>query len=258
MSLLLFGAAVAGLGLGLADAVGKSKAREAEYQDKLNELERTKALLDTQFSQAKQSYNLATDQAREQTAEANKELRLLSSETLDNRDMALDQTARAGSMQSEINAMQMATLAVENQQQLGEATQRVATSGFRGTGTALSLVENVKEAGSFSTQQARMQSMMSNYRTYASAVSNYTSATQQADAYMRKIRQNKNQLNRELEKLELQMNQTTETYMQKGGYLAEDIEYMKDEGYKALQWGMFTDSVSSVVGGLVGGITMFA
>ena len=256
MSLLALGIIGGGL-LGLGSGLSKAKQREADYQDKLEDLNRQKQLLDTQFSQAKQSHELATDQAKAQVSEANAELNLLGQETIDNRDMALDQTAKAGSMQSEVNAMQLATLAVQNTQQTGEARQQAATSGFRGSGTALNLVDNADRQAQSSTAQARMQSKLSNYQTYASAVSNYTSATQQAEAYARKIQQNQNDLERHLASLDQNLGHAQELYELQGGYLASDIQYMNTEGKDALAGAMFWDAAGGMFGGAFNGAGLF-
>lgn len=257
MSLLLIGA-IAGGALGLASGVSKSKQREAEYRDKLEDLNRQKQVLDTQFNQAKESHQLATTQAKEQVSEANAELDLLGQETIDNRDMALEQTSKAGSMQSEVNAMQLATLAVQNTQHTGDARQQAATSGFRGTGSALNLVDNAKRSAQSATSQAKMQSKLSNYQTYASAVSNYTSANQQAAAYARKIDQNKNELDRQLTKLDQNLSHTQDMYQLQGGYLASDIEYLKSEGKDALKDAQLWDIAGGTLGGALNGAGMFA
>lgn len=243
--------------LGALNGLFKARQREADFQDKLEDLNRQKAALDTQYNQARESHELATQQSKDQVKEANEELSLLSRETLDNRDMALDRTSKAGSMQSEVNAMQLATLAVQGKQQTGDARQQAATSGFRGTGSALNLVENAKRSVESATAQARMQSKLSNYQTYASAVSNYTSATQQADAYVRKITQNNNQLERHLAELDLGMEHTTETYEQQGGFLAADIDYMNTKGRKAVDDAKVWDVVGGAFDGLMTGIQLF-
>lgn len=256
-ALLAIGLIGGGL-LGLGGGVSKSKQREAEYQDKLQELNRQKEVLDTQFSQAKDSYNLASTQARERTEETNTELALLGKETLENRDLALGQTGKSGAMQSEINAMQLATLAIQNQMQVGQATQQAATSGFRGSASAMNQVTNAQLATEMATEQARMQSKLSNYQTYASAVRTYTSATQQAEAYNRQIDQNKNELDRQLVSLDLQMNQQKERYELEGGYLSSDIEYMKTEGRKALRSAQTWDILGGTLSGALSGGAMFA
>ena len=257
MSLLALGL-IAGGALGLINGASKANQREADYQDKLEELNRQKTILDTQFNQAKDSYDLSTSHAKQQVSEANNELSLLGQETLDNRDMSLAQTSKAGSMQSEVNAMQLATLAVQNTQQTGEARQQAATSGFRGTASALNLVDNAKRTAQSTTAQAKMQSKLSNYQTYASAVGNYTSATQQADAYARKIEQNKNDLDRQLAALDQNLAQTEEMYQLQGGYLASDIDYMKKEGKKALGNAQFWDVTGGMLNGALSGGAMFA
>lgn len=257
MSLLALGL-IAGGALGLINGASKARQREAEYEDKLEELNRQKKILDTQFSQAKESHELATVQAKAQTDEANKELDLLGKETLDNRDLALDQTAKAGSMQSEVNALQLATLAVQNTQQVGQARQQAASSGFRGTGSAMNLVDNTSQSAKSATAQAKMQSRLSNFQTYASAVNNYTSATQQAEAYERKIEQNKNALDRQLEAMDLSMEQTSQMYELQGGYLGSDIEYLKTKGKKALGGAQWWDVTGGMLNGALNGGAMFA
>ena len=93
--LMAFGMIAGGL-LGLGRGIGKAKQREAEYQDKLEEIQRQQTILDTQFNQARQSYDLGVSQARESTAEANAELDLLATETIVNRDRVVGQTQKAG------------------------------------------------------------------------------------------------------------------------------------------------------------------
>ncbi|MGE0075342.1 MAG: hypothetical protein AB7S52_08955 [Sphaerochaetaceae bacterium] len=257
MSLLALGL-IAGGAIGLINGASKARQREADYEDKLEDLNRQKTILDTQFNQAKESHELATTQAKQQVSEANQELTLLGQETLDNRGMSLAQTSKAGSMQSEINAMQLATLAVQNTQQTGEVRQQAATSGFRGTASALNLVDNAKRSARSTTAQAKMQSKLSNYQTYASAVGNYTSATQQADAYTRKIEQNKNDLDRQLATLDQKLSQADEMYQLEGGYIGSDIEYLKTEGKKALGAAQWWDVTGGMLNGALSGGSMFA
>lgn len=257
MSLLLFGTAMLGGILGLARGASTAELRKAEYEGKLEELDRQRKLLDMQFSQEMMGHELGVRQATARTEEANKELQLLSEETLDNRDLALEQTARTGSMQSEINAMQLATLAVQNTRQVGQARQQAATSGFRGMGSALNVVEQARSTARLSTIQAKMQSRMANYQTYASALHSYTSATQQAQAYQRKIEQNRTELDRQLAAMELEMEQKRQLYELQGGYLASDIEYMNREGKRALETAMFWDVTGGLTLGAMQGVTMF-
>jgi len=258
MTPLLAVGLIAGGLLGLGGGASKAKQREAEYQDKLQDLNRQKEILDTQYSQAKDSYNLATQQAKMKTQESNTELALLGRETIENRDLAIDQTGKAGSMQSAINASQLATLAIQNQMQVGQATQQAATSGFRGSASAMNQVTNAQLATEMATEQARMQSKLSNYQTYASAVGTYTSATQQAEAYSRQIDLNKSELSRQLESFDLQMGQQKEMYDLQGGYLSSDIHYMETEGKKALQSAKGWDIVGGTIGGALSAGAMFA
>ncbi|MDC7229717.1 MAG: hypothetical protein PQJ48_05370 [Sphaerochaetaceae bacterium] len=255
--LLVLGAVAGGL-MGAINGRNKAAQREAEYQDKLEDLNRQKTLLDTGYNQAKQSYNLGVEQAKAGTAEANTELNLLAEETLANRDMALEQTATAGSMQSTVNALQLATLEVQNTQQTGAARQQAATSGFRGTGTAQARVENAISAGATAKDTARKQNQIARYQTYTSALNNYVSANQQEAAYRRKITQNNNALEREIGKLDLQLAQAKETYELKGGYLASDINYLKTEGRKALDSARKWDIIGGGFGGFLQGMAMFA
>ena len=103
-----------------------------------------------------------------------------------------------------------------------------------------------------------MQSKLSNYQTYASAVNSYTSATHQADAYTRKIEQNKNDLDRQLAMLDQNLTQAEETYQLQGGYIGSDIEYLKTDGKKALGDAQFWDVAGSVLNGALNGGAMFA
>lgn len=255
---MLIGMAIAGGVLGLAKGISKQNQRKQEYDDKIQELERQQAMLDTQYSQAKESVALATKQSKAVAAENKAELNLLATETIANRDMSIGMTAEAGSMQSEINAMQVATLAVQNQQQEGQARSQAASSGFRGTGTAMNLVDNATRQGDASMSQARMQSKVSNFQTYGSALSTYTSANQQAEAYERRIVQTENQLKRDIKKYELQLRQAKDTYDQKGGYLTADLTYLKEDGKKALGWARALDVVGGVFSGVAQGYSMFA
>ena len=242
---------LAGIALGAINGISQMNQRNAEYQDKLDELNYQHDQLDLQYSQAQQSNALAAQQAQDQTAEANAEMNLLADQTIGNRDTAVKQTAQSGSMQSHLNALQMATLNVQNKQTEGAASQQVATSGFRNSGTAGNVLENAKRSSQMSTQQAQLQADMSNFQTYASALNTFTSANQQADAYRRQIEGNNNALDDQLEQLQLQMNQTTETYELQGGYIGSQIEYMEGEGRDALDqangWGFFGSVLSGAL-----------
>lgn len=258
MFTLAAGMAIAGGVLGLVKGISKQNQRKQEYDDKIQDLERQQAMLDTQYSQAKESVGLATEQSKIVAAENKAELNLLATETIANRDMSIGMTAKAGSMQSEINAMQVATLAVQNQQQEGQARSQAASSGFRGTGTAMNLVDNATRQGDASMSQARMQSKVSNFQTYGSALSTYTSANQQAEAYERRIVQTEKQLERDLQKYDLQLSQAKETYDQKGGYLAADLAYLEGAGKTALGWARALDVVGGAFSGAAQGYSMFS
>lgn len=254
--LLVFGAVAGGL-LGGLSGRNKAKQREAEYQDKLEDLNRQKTLLDTGYNQAKQSYNLGVEQAKEGTAEANTELNLLAEETIANRDMAIDQTAKVGSMQSEVNALQLATLEVQNTQQAGVARQQAATSGFRGTGTSQARVENAIGAGAMASESARKQNKIARYQSYSSALNTYVSANQQEAAYRRRITQNNNDLAREIARFDLQLAQTEENYNLQGGYLASDINYLRTEGREAVDSASKWDILGGGLKGFFQGMSLF-
>lgn len=242
--------ALIGGGLGLLNGWGNSSARKAEFEDKKTDLERQQASLKENYSQAQSSYNLATENANAVAQENKDEYNLLADETLANRDTTLEQTATNGSMQSQVNAAQIATLAVQSKQSEGAANQSVATSGFRNTGTAMNLVENAKSSNADTMKQAKMQSKLANSQTFTQAVNNYTSANQQIDAYQRRVEQTESQLERDLSKLDLQMEQTKKTYDLQGGYLTADLETMNGkEAANNLWWAQAGDWVSGVVSG---------
>lgn len=255
--LMAFGLITGGI-LGLGSGARKANQREAEYQDKLEEIQRQQTILDTQFNQARQSYDLGVSQARESTAEANAEINLLATETIVNRDRVVGQTQNAGAMQSVVNAMQLAELQVQNTQQTGAARQQSATSGFRGTGTAQARVENAIGAGEAAKNIGRKQNKIAEFQTYSSALNTYISANQQEDAYRRKIEMNESALGRELAKLDLGLAQTREMHELKGGYLASDLEYLKTEGRKALDSAKTWDIIGGGLGGAFQGLAMFA
>jgi hypothetical protein len=255
--LMAFGMIAGGL-LGMGRGIGKAKQRELEYQAKLEEIQRQQTILDTQFNQARQSYDLGVSQARESTAEANAELDLLATETIVNRDRVVGQTQKAGAMQSVVNAMQLAELQVQNTQQTGAARQQAATSGFRGTGTAQARVENAISAGEAAKNIAQKQNKIATFQTYSSALNTYTSANQQEDAYRRKIEMNESALGRELAKLDLGLAQAREMHELQGGYLASDLEYLKTEGRRALDSAKTWDVIGGIGGGILQGLGMFA
>lgn len=244
-------------GLGAFRGTNKAKQREAEYQAKLEELEQSQKELDLSFNQAKESYNLGVSQARAEIGEANKENELLAKQTLENRDMQLGHASRTAADQSKVSTNQLATLAVDLKQQEAEATQASATSGFRGTGSALNLVDNAKSRSKTTLAAARMQKEVSEYQSYASAVQNYTSLNQQEAAYRRKIEQNNSSLHRELARLDLQMHQAEGMHELRGGYLGDQIEYMKTEGSKAVKEAGIWDVINGTIDGIMQGVSLF-
>ncbi len=255
--LMAFGMIAGGI-LGLGKGIGKAKQRELEYQDKLEEIQRQQTILDTQFNQARQSYDLGVSQAKESTSEANAEQELLAIETIVNRDRVVGQKQKAGAMESVVNAMQLAELQVQNTQQTGAARQQAATSGFRGTGTAQARVENAISAGDAAKDITQKQNKIARFQTYSSALNTYISANQQEDAYRRKIEMNERALGRDLAKLDLGLAQAREMHELKGGYLASDLEYLKTEGRKALTGAQVWDVIGGGLGGVFQGMAMFA
>ena len=211
--------------------------------------------MDKQYTQSQQTYDLSKEQLNENTDYANAELNLLGDQTIKNRDTSLGQTATIGARQGEINALQIATLDIQNKQQVGSANQAAATSGFRGSGSALNVINNTKTLTQDARKQATMQSNLSNYSTFASAVNNYTNANQQYDAYMRKIDENEFMRDQQLESMNLQMKQTKDMYDLQGGYLASDIDYMNNEGKDALNTAKGFDILGGLFSGILGGAT---
>lgn len=256
-ALMVLGA-VAGGAMGAVGGKRKADQREAEYQDKLEEIQRQQTILDTQFNQARQSYDLGVSQAKESTSEANADLDLLATETIVNRDRVVGQTQKAGAMQSVVNAMQLAELQVQNTQQTGAARQQSATSGFRGTGTSQARVENAIGAGEAAKNIGQKQNNIARFQTYSSALNTYVSANQQEDAYRRKIEMNESALGRELAKLDLGLAQTREMVGLQGGYLASDLGYLQTEGKEALDDARYWDILGGGIGGFFQGMGMFA
>jgi len=251
-------AAIGGGILGLFSGWGNANARQDEFDDKKEDLGRQEEVLDSNYSQAQSSYNLATTNANAVAQENKDEYNLLADEALANRDTTLKQTATNGSEQSKINAMQLATLTVQSKQVEGSANQSVATSGFRNSGTAMNLVDNAKSSNADTIKQARMQSKLANSQTFTQAVNNYTSANQQIDAYQRRVELTESQLQRDLGKLDLQMDQTTDTYDLQGGYLTADIDYMNsDKAESALWWAKAGDFIGGAVDGASSVYSMF-
>jgi len=246
LAALAIGGAIGGLLKGSASA----NARQADYEDKVEELNRSKETLTTQYSQAGASDALARSQALLVAKENKAEFNLLADETLANRDMAITQKGKASSMESQINATQIATLAVENEKAMGAAGQQVATSGFRGTGTAGNVADEAKRAAAVSLAQAKAQNNLVNFQSYASAVSAYTSANQQIASYKRKVDAVDSDYQRNIASLDLRKAQTKELYDQQSGFLTEDIGYMEGEGYTAMKQASALD----VLGGLFGGL----
>jgi len=243
-----------GMAIGAANAIAANNQRNAEFDDKLDELRRQENILSTQYSQAQASYDLSVEQATQSVENANKELGILADQTIANRDMALTQQGKSGSMQSQLNAMQLATLNIQNEQAQGAANQQVATSGFRNSGTARNVVENAQRSGDMAIKQASLQASMSNYQTYSSALNTFTSANQQYDAYQRQIEANDDNLDMQLEQMELQMDQTTQMYEIEHGYLTADINYMEDEGRDALEQANIWGSLGAVGSGIMMGL----
>ena len=246
MSLFLLGAA-----LGAINGISQMNQRNAEYEDRLDELNYQKNILDKQYSQAQTSFNLSLNHQKEQTERANAEIGILADQTIANRDTSIGQQAKAGAMQSQLNAMQLATLNVQNQQAEGTANQQVATSGFRNSGTAGNVRDNAQRNSRLSTKQANLQVSMSNFQTYASALNTFTSANQQYDAYQRQVALNNENLDDQLEEMQLQMDQTTEMYNLQGGYIGSQIDYLNGEGKNALDqangWGFFGSVLSGAL-----------
>lgn len=255
--LMVLGAVAGGI-LGGLSGRRKADQREAEYQDKLEEIQRQQTILDTQFNQARQSYDLGVSQAKESTAEANAELNLLATETILNRNRVVGQTQTGGAMQSMVNAMQLAELQVQNTQQVGAERQQAATSGFRGTGTAQARVENAISAGNAVKGIAQKQNKIARFQTYSSALNTYISANQQENAFRRKIEMNERALGRELAKLDLGLAQASEMRQLQGGYLASDLGYLQTEGRKALEDANKWDIISGGFGGFFQGLSIFA
>ncbi len=247
MSLLF----MAGAFLGAIKGISDMNQRNAEYEDKLDDLNYQKNILDKQYSQAKESFNLSVEHQKEQTERANAEIGMIADQTIANRDTSIGQQVKAGAMQSQINSMQLATLNVQNQQAEGAANQQVATSGFRNSGTAGNVRDNAQRSSQMSSKQANLQVSMSNFQTYASALNTFTSANQQYDAYQRQMEMNNENLDDQLEELQLQMDQTTDMYDLQGGYIGSQIDYLKGEGKDALDqangWGFFGSILSGAL-----------
>ena len=252
---LLIGSAIVGGVIGLGNGIASAKSQQAGFDDKLTELNHSVETLDSNYNQATASYELSKKQSIEAAKATTDEYSFLAEETLENRDTSLAQSATTGSMQSQVNAAQIATLEVENEKAVGTANSAAASSGFRGTGTSKNIVDNAKSSGADIIKQAKMQASLSNAQTYNQAVNNYTSANQQEAAYQRRIAETEDTLDRTLASLDLAQDQAEENYTREGGYLTSDIDYMNTEGKSALKSSKAWNIISGLFGGASSGLS---
>jgi len=256
MSLIAL-AVLGGSLLGMIGGKAKADERRAQFDDKLEDLNRQKSVLDLQFTQFQANDALSRDILKADLLSQNKELDLLADQTIANRDMAITQRAKTGAMQSHVDAAGIATLAQQSKQAESEANQRAAGSGFRGTGTAKNAVVNAQRAGSAALDQGRLQAAVSLYQTHATALNAYVSANQQADAYQRQMEQNEADYSQGIQRLDLGLQQAQQTYDLQGGFLASDIDYMNGEGKQTLNGAMAWDILGGMFSGGVDAYKLF-
>lgn len=245
---------IAGLAAGLFKGHAAASEKQAAFDDKIEELERSKELLKADYQSNIESFDLSEKHLNQQADSKKEEYSFLSGQVLENRDRTLDQTATIGSQHSEINAQQIATLLVQADQAEGAANQSVATSGFRNTGSARNVVVNTKSQNQSAIDQSRLQAKMSRTQTFSEALNNYTDANQQMESYQRQIQYTEEARLRSEEEINLKRKQNKDSYDLRGGYLAADLDYMNSQDAKdALAW----SKAGSVLSGGLDGATSF-
>lgn len=256
MSLLLFTAATASLIGGGLRAAASAREKQAAYDAKLRELERQREALDESYNQAIESRALSHTHQEAIKKERGDEIDYLSGIAEENFERTHGQLQRQARDQSLLSAMHISTLAVEAGMAESEATQAVAASGFRGTGTAFSRAENVSEASAFAMSKASMQVRASNAQAFASAKNNYVNHEQQQAAYDRELDKLDDAWGRYMEQKEMEDRHLEDTYARKGGFIGSEIDYMEGEGWDNLQTSMGLDAFGHIFSGFSSGISM--
>ena len=220
MSAIVIGAAV-----GMLAGIGKAAAYTIEYNEKKNELKKTRDNLDAQ-------YNLAKSQAEEQAGAAEKELRAGIADARLAQGVGAGTSARNAVMQNEIANQQIAQLQIEGARDIGSSVQDVAMSGVRlmrdaegniADGAGRNTANDVRRT----TSQARVQAEISRSQSLEQARASYYSADRQIASYGRQIQSTKDELRRTLASMDL-------SYTQQRQAFTDDIDYMDSAKGKTL------------------------
>lgn len=165
---------------------------------------------------------------------------------------ALKTSTASSVMQSGLETQQLAELNVQTAQAEGQAVQAVASSGFRKSGSALSVISNQQQTNRMATQSLQGQINLTRFNRYNNALSAYTQSEIQKAGYDAAI-QNQvlltsasiDEMTRQYER-DMQANQTSLERV--GEDIEEMIEYKEDNSLAYSQLGAFWGSV--LTGGL--------
>ena len=231
---------IAALALGAASSTWN---RVVQSQETKKELKTQKSNLETSYnnavSQNSAYYGLMRQNATNNTTRANAYLNKQTGYLEANRDNAVEVAGRVLKDQTAINQAQIAALKIEGAKAEGAGVQQAATSGFRGTGSALNAKLDASESYRRSVATAQAQANLQRYSSYQDAVNAYTSATQQAELYKKQVEMNnsalQDQLNMYNKQQEWAKTNLDTQYEQNKKAIQNDIEYMNDWRYFTAQ-----------------------
>lgn len=248
-----------GIGAGLISGGARASQMQSQYEDTLEGLQETQedlitartnlqedyqaqvgaGLIDVNEYLSQEGFDISQVSAQDIGTE---NYRLLLQATESQRQIgvigeiqsrALSTASRASELYSGLETQQLAELNVQTSQAEGQATQAVASSGFRRAGSAISVISNQQQANRMATQRLQGQISLTRFGRYNDALSAYTNSEAKKANYEAAIQNQILQTGANIEEYTRQYERDmlrNQTALERVGEDIEDIEEYESSG----------------------------
>lgn len=270
-----------GLILGTINAVSGIESSQSAYDEQVKQLQTSKEDLTTGIENLKSDYtsqvgaglidvdSYLNDPTFDISSVSASEIGLLNYELLlnaseQNRQKAITTQYQqknlsvAGTSQAQLSALETQQIAVQNVQASeaeGQASQAVASSGFRNVGSAQNVVKQQQYYNRVSMDSLKGQVKISRFNRYNDALSAYTQAETQKANYDAAIENQILITGANIGEETRKYNQDLTTLNTKLTRTSDDLTKLEDYGQGDLQRDQFLIGIGSVFSGLLSGLT---
>lgn len=220
------------------------------YNSYLNEIIYNKENLTTEYNQTLEDLQTQKDRLLEQLNTQNERYQRATDTTISNRNSQEQVEATQIYAQSKANTSQIREMQSELVKDTASQTSKLATSGFRNTGSAQSSIAYSYEQGEQKIQDTKYQMDTSLYVSNSQMASNYSSSTYTAYSYQDSISDNITSYEQWLEDLETTLARTKEQYekeMAKYDEALEELTQTQDFNAFGTLLSGFTSGAGSII-----------